>query len=62
MITGMSIIDADKSGTVVVIKPSLSAGAAGIPNPLFVIDNTLMFFDNGKKVFVELAATVKESR
>ena len=59
-IAGMPIIDVDKCRTVVVIKRSLSPGFAGIPNPLFAMDNTLMFFNDGKKAFNELIAAVKE--
>jgi NAD(P) transhydrogenase subunit beta len=60
-ISGMPIIDVDKCRTVVIIKRSLSPGFAGIPNPLFAADNTLMFFNDGKKAFTELIAAVKES-
>ncbi|MFQ5430552.1 MAG: NAD(P)(+) transhydrogenase (Re/Si-specific) subunit beta [Phycisphaerae bacterium] len=60
-IAGMPIIDVDKARTVIVIKRSLSPGYAGIPNPLFAADNTLMFFSDGKKAFQELIAAVKES-
>ena len=60
-IAGMPIIEVDKCRTVVVIKRSLSPGFAGIPNPLFAQDNTLMFFSDGKQAFVDLIAAVKES-
>ena len=60
-IAGMPIIDVDKARTVVVIKRSLSPGFAGIPNPLFADDKTLMFFNDGKKAFLELIQAVKES-
>ena len=60
-IAGMPIINVDKCRTVVVIKRSLSPGFAGIPNPLFAMDHTLMFFNDGKKAFTELIAAVKES-
>ena len=60
-IAGMPIIDVDKSRTVVVVKRSLSPGFAGIPNPLFAADNTLMMFGDGKKAMIELVAAVKES-
>jgi H+-translocating NAD(P) transhydrogenase subunit beta len=43
-IAGMPIINVDKARTVVVIKRSLSPGFAGIPNPLFAAENTLMYF------------------
>ncbi|MDQ7007860.1 MAG: NAD(P)(+) transhydrogenase (Re/Si-specific) subunit beta [Acidobacteriota bacterium] len=60
-IAGMPIIDVDKARTVVVVKRSLSPGFAGIPNPLFAMDNTLMMFGDGKKAIVELIAALKES-
>ncbi|UCE61285.1 MAG: NAD(P)(+) transhydrogenase (Re/Si-specific) subunit beta [Phycisphaerales bacterium] len=60
-IAGMPIIDIDKCRTVVVIKRSLSPGFAGIPNPLFAADNTLMLFSDGKQAFVDLISAVKES-
>jgi NAD(P) transhydrogenase subunit beta len=58
-IAGMPILDVDKARTVVVIKRSLSPGFAGIPNPLFAMDNTLMYFSDGKKAIVDLIAAVK---
>ncbi|MCI2426024.1 NAD(P)(+) transhydrogenase (Re/Si-specific) subunit beta [Candidatus Acetothermia bacterium] len=53
-IAGMPILDVDKAQAVVVIKRSLSPGFAGIANPLFAADNTLMLFGDGKKVVLEL--------
>jgi NAD(P) transhydrogenase subunit beta len=60
-IAGMPIIDVDKARTVVVVKRSLSPGFAGIPNPLFAADNTLMMFGDGKKAIQDLVAALKES-
>jgi NAD(P) transhydrogenase subunit beta len=60
-IAGMPIIDVDKARTVVVIKRSLSPGFAGIPNPLFALDNTLMLFGDGKKEVLELISALKEA-
>ena len=60
-IAGMPIIDVDKARTVVIIKRSLSPGFAGIPNPLFAAENTLMFFSDGKKAMLELLAALKET-
>jgi proton-translocating NAD(P)+ transhydrogenase subunit beta len=58
-IAGMPILDVDKAKTVVVIKRSLSPGFAGIPNPLFAADNTLMFFHDGKKAILDLIGALK---
>jgi len=60
-IAGMPILDVDKARTVVVIKRSLSPGFAGIPNPLFAADNTLMLFGDGKKALLEIIAALKET-
>jgi NAD(P) transhydrogenase subunit beta len=57
----MPILNVDKSRTVVVIKRSLSPGFAGIPNPLFAADNTLMLFGDGKNVMEQLVAEYKEA-
>ena len=59
-IAGMPIIDIDKARTVVVIKRSLSHGFAGIPNPLFAMDNTLMLFADGKKAIMDISGAFKE--
>jgi NAD(P) transhydrogenase subunit beta len=60
-IAGMPIIDVDKARTVIVIKRSLSPGFAGIPNPLFAAENTLMYFSDGQKAILDLIAAVKEA-
>ncbi len=60
-IAGMPILDVDKSKTVVVIKRSLSPGFAGIPNPLFAADNTLMLFGDGKAMVEDLVSAYKEA-
>ncbi len=60
-IAGMPILDVDKARTVVVIKRSLSPGFAGIPNPLFAADNTLMYFADGKQAVLELIAALKQA-
>jgi NAD(P) transhydrogenase subunit beta len=60
-IAGMPIIDVDKARTVVIVKRSLSPGFAGIPNPLFAADNTLMFFADGKKAMLDLLTALKET-
>jgi NAD(P) transhydrogenase subunit beta len=60
-IAGMPIINVDQARTVVVVKRSLSPGFAGIPNPLFAGDNTLMLFGDGKKMAQEIVRALKDS-
>jgi NAD(P) transhydrogenase subunit beta len=60
-IAGMPIIEVDRCRTVVVIKRSLSPGFAGIPNPLFAADNTLMLFADGKDAVLDIAKALKSS-
>jgi len=59
-IAGMPILNVDQARSVVVIKRSLSPGFAGIPNPLFAADNTLMLFGDAKKMAMDLTAALKE--
>ncbi|MFP4376146.1 MAG: NAD(P)(+) transhydrogenase (Re/Si-specific) subunit beta [Spirochaetales bacterium] len=60
-ISGMPILNVDQAKTVVVIKRSLSPGFAGISNPLFAADNTLMLFGDGKAAMEELVAAYKDA-
>lgn len=59
-ITGMPILDVDKSKSVVVIKRSMSTGYAGIQNELFSDDKTSMFFADAKQGLQDIIASTKE--
>ena len=57
-IYGMPIIDVDKSHTVMVIKRSMSPGFAGIDNPLYYLDRTLMLFGDAKAFVTNIVREV----
>lgn len=60
-IYGMPIIDVDKAKTVFVLKRSMSAGFAGIDNPLFFKPNTRMLFGDAKQSISALVSEFKDS-
>jgi NAD(P) transhydrogenase subunit beta len=60
-IYGMPIIDVDKARTVMVIKRSMAAGFAGIDNPLYYLDHTLMLFGDAKKFVSEIVQNLSGS-
>lgn len=60
-IAGMPILNVDEASTVVVVKRSLSPGFAGIDNPLFYGDNTLMLFADAKDGLADVVTAVKET-
>ena len=60
-ISGMPILNVDEAQSVIIVKRSLSPGFAGIPNPLFAADNTLMLFGDARQMTMALVAALQQS-
>ena len=60
-IYGMPILDVDRAATTIVVKRSLSPGFAGVDNPLFYLDTTLMLFADARDALDDLARAVPEA-
>ena len=57
-IFGMPIIDVHKARTILVNKRSMAAGYAGLDNPLFYMDRTMMVFGDAKKVVEDIVKSL----
>jgi H+-translocating NAD(P) transhydrogenase subunit beta len=60
VITGMPILNVDYARNVIIMKRSLSPGFAGIDNPLFYMDKTMMYFGSAKPTMQDLVRAVRE--
>jgi NAD(P) transhydrogenase subunit beta len=58
-LSGMPILQADKARSVLILKRSLAPGFAGVDNPLFYQDRTMMVFGDAKELLQKVVGQLK---
>jgi NAD(P) transhydrogenase subunit beta len=58
-IAGMPVLHVWEARDTIVMKRSMASGYAGVDNPLFYKENTLMLFGDAKKVVDEILTTMR---
>ena len=53
------MLDVEKSKAVLFVKRSLGPGYAGIENPLFFMDNTMMLLGDAKKMTEDIVKALE---
>ncbi len=59
-IAGMPVLEVWKAKEVVVFKRSMSTGYAGVQNPLFFNENSVMCFGDAKKTIDDILSELKK--